>query len=311
MFAQFKTLPQLFDFFKDEETCLAYWEQIRYGNGNPTCPHCGYEGGAYKTDRGYKCKNKECQKKYTSKVGSIFEASKLPLRTWFAAIYLCCNHKKGISSLQLSRDLDIHQKSAWFMLHRIRTAFGEINPEMLGAGGQVVEVDETYVGGKMKNMTHKKRKELVRKQNDNKTMMMGYVERGGHLRLEVDSDKKGILDNVKRNVSHEAVLLSDMNSGYKSAIEHFVAHEQIDHSNKEYVRNGVIHTNTIEGVFSQFDRMVIGTYHYVSPKHMQAYANECAYRYNTRKGNITARFEDVVGKCSGVRVKYEILIGKS
>ncbi len=118
MFADFKTLPQLFDFFKDEVICSTYWEQVRW-EGNVTCPHCD-SVNPYKTNRGYKCRNIECQKKFSAITGTIFENTKMPLRTWFAAIYLCSNHKKGISSLQLSRDLGIHQKSAWFLLHRIR-----------------------------------------------------------------------------------------------------------------------------------------------------------------------------------------------
>lgn len=318
MFAQFKTLPQLFDFFKDEETCLNYWEKVRYGNGNPTCPHCGYEGGAYKTNRGYKCKNKECQKKYSSLVGSIFEASKLPLRTWFAAIYLCCNHKKGISSLQLSRDLDIHQKSAWFMLQRIRQAFAEINPQALGGSGVVVEADTTLVGGKAFNMHTKKRMETFNKKrggktNGNKTTIAGYIERGGTLRMDVVNNGEKENELLVKHVDTESVLMTDSAASCRKVGQQFAFHGIVDHTKDEYVskKDRTIHTNTIEGAFSHFDRMVMGTYHFVSNKHMQAYANEYAYRYNTRKGNITARFEDVVSKCSGVRVKYEVLIGKA
>ena len=117
MFAQFKTLPQLFDFFKDEETCMAFWEQVRW-NGNVTCVHCEAEN-PYKTNRGYKCRNKECQKKFSAITKSIFENTKLPLRTWFGAIFLAVNHKKGISSLQLGRDLGIHQSNAWFLLRNV------------------------------------------------------------------------------------------------------------------------------------------------------------------------------------------------
>ena len=174
MFAEFKTLPQLFDFFKDEETCLAYWEQVRWG-GNITCPHCGAVN-PYKTNRGYKCKNIECQKKFSALVDTIFENTKLPLRIWFGAIYLCANHKKGISSLQLGRDLGIHQKSAWYMLHRIRETMKEIQVIPLGGEGVVVECDNTVVGGKVKNMSNKKRKAITEgkaRRNDNKTKTEG------------------------------------------------------------------------------------------------------------------------------------------
>lgn len=146
MDTSFKTLIQLLDTFKDEKTCIEYLEQQRW-NGNPACPFCGSEK-PYSTNRGYKCSNKECHKKFTVKVGTIYENSKISLGTWFAAIYLCTSSKKGISSLQLSRQLGITQKSAWFVLHRIREMLKIQAPEMLT---NTVQIDETYVGGKEKN----------------------------------------------------------------------------------------------------------------------------------------------------------------
>ncbi|HYD22128.1 MAG TPA: IS1595 family transposase [Flavipsychrobacter sp.] len=314
MFAQFKTLPQLFDFFKDEQTCLEYWEQIRWG-GEPECPHCGHNQ-AYKTDRGYKCKNKECQKKFTSKVGSIFESSKLPLRTWFGAIYLCCNHKKGVSSMQIARDLGIHQKSAWFMLHRIRETFREINPQILGGEGVIVEADTTIVGGKAKNMHTKKRMDTLnpkRGGKGNKTHIAAYLERGGSVRMDVVDSHEKENELLVKHVCTSSVLMTDTAANLRAVGRNYAFHGVVDHSRDEYVckENKAIHTNTVEGVFSQFDRMVMGTYHNISKKHMQAYANECAYRYNTRKSQDPIRFECVVLRCSGVRVKYNVLTGKA
>jgi transposase-like protein len=312
MFAQFKTLPQLFDFFKDEETCMAYWEGVRWGETGITCPHC--EGGnPYKTNRGYKCKNIECQKKFTATVGTIFENTKMPLRTWFGAIYLCANHKKGISSLQLGRDLGIHQSSAWFLLHRIRETFKELTLIQLGGDGNIVEADTTVVGGKVKNMSNKKRKEIYDRKVgswDNKTHMAGYVERNGNIRFDVVESHETEVALVKKHVSTDSLLMTDTASNLKKVGKEFLYHGSVDHSKNEYVKEAIIHTNTIEGAFSHFDRMVIGTYHNITRKHMQAYANECAYRYNTRKMQQPIRFEDVVLKCSGVRLKYNILIGK-
>lgn len=304
MFAQFKTLPQLFDYFKDEKVCMAYWEQVRW-NGNVTCPHCN-AGNPYKTNRGYKCRNIECQKKFSPLVKSIFENTNLPLRTWFAAIFLCCNHKKGISSLQVSRDLGIHQKSAWFLLHRIREMIREINPNTLGGDGVIVEADSTIVGGKVKNMTKSKRRAIREdgpSRNDNKTVVSAYVERGGKVRFDVLDPHETERDLVVKHVDKGSVLMTDTGVSYKSAGKEFAAHEMVNHQMDEYVR-GNCHTNTIEGAFSLFDRMVIGIYHFISRKHMQAYCNEVAYRYNTRKMNITQRFEDAVMKCAGVRLKY-------
>lgn len=312
MFAQFKTLPQLFDFFKDEETCLIYWENVRWGATGITCPRCE-AGNPYKTNRGYKCKNLDCQKKFTATVGTIFEGTKLPLRTWFAAFYLCANHKKGISSLQLSRDLGIHQQSSWFMLHRIRETMKDLNVIQLGGDGCIVETDTTIVGGKTKGMSNKKRKAMKGDRNAamaNKTAVTAYMERGGAVRFDVKDPHENEPDLVRKHVDTGSVLMTDTANAYVTVGKEYADHQSVDHSKDEYVRDGYIHTNTIEGAFSQFDRMYVGTYHYISNKHMQAYANECAYRYNTRKANITTRFEDTVLKCSGVRLKYDVLIAK-
>jgi transposase-like protein len=308
MFAEFKTLPQLFDFFKNETICMAYWEQIRW-NGNPVCPHCE-TGNPYKTNRGFKCRSIDCQKKFTAIVGTIFENTKMPLRTWYGAIYLCANHKKGISSLQVSRDLGIHQKSAWFLLHRIRETMKEIAPEILGGEGVVVEVDNTVHGGKVKNMNNRKRREIkegIRGINDNKTSVAGYIERSNKIRFDVidaDETDKGLL---AKHVDTGSVLMTDSATTYTTIGKEYAHHGVVDHSKHEYVKEKVYHTNTLEGAFSLFDRMVVGTYHYISPKHLQAYCNESAYRYNTRKEACPQRFEDTILKCSGVRLKYKVL----
>ncbi|HMJ47384.1 MAG TPA: IS1595 family transposase, partial [Ferruginibacter sp.] len=146
MESQFKTLIQLLDFFKDEETCRTYLEQQRWG-GSPACPFCGVVN-PYRTNRGFKCRDKQCYKKFSVTVGTIYENSKVPLRTWFAAIYLCTSSKKGISSLQASRQLGVTQKTAWFVLHRVREMLREKAPQMLT---KQVQIDETYVGGLEKN----------------------------------------------------------------------------------------------------------------------------------------------------------------
>lgn len=311
MFAEFKTLPQLFDFFKNEETCIAYWEQIRW-NGNTTCPHCDSEN-PYKTNRGYKCRNVECQKKFTAIVGTIFENTKLPLRTWFAAMYLCANHKKGVSSLQLSRDLGIHQSNAWFLLHRIREVMMERAPQALGGEGVIVETDTTIVGGKTKTMSNKKRKSMKGDRNAamaNKTAVTAYIERGGSIRFDVVDSNENEPDLLRKHVDADSLLMTDTANTYIKVGKEFAFHGSVDHSKDEYVKDKIIHVNTIEGAFSHFDRMVIGTYHNISRKHMQSYANECAYRYNTRKSLDPIRFEDTVLRCSGVRLKYDTLIAK-
>jgi transposase-like protein len=185
---QFKTLPQLLDFFKDEETCIAYLEQRRWGD-TPACPFCGVVN-PYRTNRGFKCREKACGKKFTVKVGTFYENSKISLRNWFAAGYLCLSSKKEISSLQLSRQLGITQKTAWFVLHRFREMLKDKAPQMLTG---TTQIDETYVGGVIKNK-HKSKIAKNKKEkggrgftgrSEVKTPVFGIVESGGKVIVKV------------------------------------------------------------------------------------------------------------------------------
>lgn len=305
---EFKSIRELLKAFPDEQTCINHLEQLRW-NGNVVSPFDATSKVYKCAGNKYKCKN--TGKYFNVRTATLFDNTKIELQTWFVAIFLLTGHKKGISSLQLSRDLNVTQKTAWFMAQRIRNCFGLNDTDnedgKLGGGGQIVEVDETYVGGKMKNMTHKKRKAIgQRGANDNKHMVMGYLVRGGNLRLK-HVDKKAIFKSVLENVAQDSVLLTDMSGSYHAAPNHFAAHETVDHGRKEYVREGAIHTNSIEGVFSMFDRMVIGTYHYLSPKHMQKYANELSFRFNTRTITGSMRFNMLLSNCTN-RLTYQNLI---
>ncbi len=184
----------------------------------------------------------------------------------------------------------------------------------MGGEGVIVEVDETYVGGKVGNMSNKKRKEITDKLrgiNDNKSTVMGYIERSNKIRFKVIEEGENIKDLVRGNIDTNSVIMTDSSTVYTNVGKEFAHHGIVDHSKKEFVKEDVYHTNTIEGAFSLFDRMVIGIYHHVSPKHLQSYFNESAYRYNTRIMNCPMRFEETVAMCSGVRLTYKNLTVKS
>lgn len=308
---EFKSVIELVKAFPNEEVCIKHLEQLRW-NGNVVSPFDETSKVYVCKGNKYRCKN--TGKYFNVRTQTLFDNTKVELQTWFLAIYLVTAHKKGISSLQLGRDLNVTQKTAWFMLQRIRNCFGlnETDSEdgKLGGGGQVVEVDETYVGGKTKNFSKAKRKKVVGGTQSfaNKTTVMGYVVRGGALRLQVlPKGRAGIISGVLNNVSSDAILVTDTSSVYVNISDKFAAHEQINHSKEEYVRNSVIHTNTIEGAFSMFDRMIIGTYHFVSHKHMQKYADELSFRYNTRTGSECSRF-NLLLQHSSKRLTYQNLI---
>lgn len=301
---KFNSLIQLFDTFKTEDQCREYLIQQRW-NGKPVCPHCGYTEKAYRIEGGkrFKCGNKKCYKKYSVTVGTFFENSNIELRIWFAAMYLITAHKKGISSAQLARDLKVHQKTAWFMLHRIRGMVANQSPEMLK---EEVAVDETFVGGKDKNRHANKKKG----HDDEKAMVFGALEVStGKVKTKVLPDVSGasLKGAVREFVHPGSIMVSDDARGYKGFKDEY-AHVVINHSAGEYVR-GAFHTNGIENFWSLFKRGIIGIYHQVSHKHLQAYADEFAYRYNTRKVNDQERLSTVLTHTQG-RLKYKDLTKK-
>lgn len=290
----FKSLPQLLDYFKEETTCIKYYEQIRW-KGNPVCPHCG-ASKPYKTNRGYKCSNNKCYKKFTVKVGAIFQNSKIPMRIWFASIFLATTHKKGISSVQLALNLGITQKTAWFVLHRIRVMLKEKAPQMLGSKN-TVEVDETYIGGREGNKHFKKRRSLTNRALTNngkifnpKMTVLGIIERKGNIRLKhsPNAQTNYIKSFISRNVIKGSTIYSDEAPVYHYLSKNYT-HKSVKHSANKYVV-GNVHTNTIENFWSVLKRGLYGVYHQVSDKHLSKYLDEYSARFNTRKLSSHDRF---------------------
>lgn len=270
-------LIKLVEQFSDEEACRKHLAELRWPDG-VKCLRCESDkvNGPSKRHL-YECA--ECGYQFSVKVGTVFNDSKLPLWKWFVATYLMCESKKGMSANQLKRTLGVTYKTAWYLCHRIRSAMQDEGAALLTG---IVEADETYVGGKLGGFANKQ--ESARHRRDNKAVVLGAVERGGKVRLRVAPDAssatvKGFLNDV---VADDAdAIYTDAHRSYRGIGDHNTIHAYVDHSRDEYVR-GQVHTNTVESVWSLFDRSVIGSYHKLSKKHLPAYLDEAAFRWNNR-----------------------------
>jgi transposase-like protein len=299
------TLIEAIRYHSDLDICTEYVAKLRWPNG-PVCPSCGCVEYSYLTTRRlWKCK--ACKRQYSVKVGTIFEDSPLGLDKWLPAIWLVANSKNGISSHELGRSLGVTQKSAWFMLHRIRLA---MQTESFLLAGEV-EVDETFIGGKARNM-HKsvrERKGMSKGGGSmDKTVVLGMVERGGRVRAEVVPDAKGdtLKPRVEKAVAPGSVLYTDQWGGYHG-LDAVYSHETVDHV-KRYV-DGRVHTNGIENFWSLLKRGLHGTYVSVEPFHLFRYLDERVFTFNLRDHSDYGRFEAVLGAASGRRLTYAEVTG--
>ena len=298
----FKSVVELLDTFKDEQSCIEHLEWLRW-DGNVVSPFDP-------TSVVYKCKNnryrcKNTGKYFNVKTNTLFDNTKIPLRKWFVAIYLVTSHKKGISSLQLSRDIDVTQKTAWFMLHRIRKCFGIENNNDLN---NTVELDETYVGGKNKNRhSGKKVDHSQGRSGQDKTPVFGMVQRGGKVvALKCGkADGATLLPIIEQFVEEGSNIYTDELTAYNGLDATKYTHKVVNHGRSEYVKGGEF-TNTIEGFWAMLKRMIEGIYHSISSKYLQRYVDEAVYRYNTRKLSGSDCFKNMFAASIGV-VDYEMV----
>jgi transposase-like protein len=302
-----KTLQEAIKFFSDLDTCTTFMAQIRWPEG-VTCPYCAGKAVSYLSTRyKWKCMNKVCHKQFSVKVGTVMEDSPIGLDKWLAAVWLITNAKNGISSYEVMRALGITQKSAWFLMHRIRLAMQTGTFEKLS--GQV-EADETYIGGLARNMHRSEHSRKVTGTGGaGKVAVMGLLERDGKVRAKVIRDATSLTlhSEVRRNVEPGAELFTDGHRGYNGLHQEYI-HQVIDHAEK-YV-DGQIHTNGIENFWSLLKRGLKGTYVSVEPFHLFRYLDEQTFRFNERKGNDADRFIKTVRQVAGKRLTFDELIGK-
>lgn len=311
----FKNLKELFAAFKDEDVCRQYLIQQRW-NGEPECPYCGHKK-VYNIENGkrFKCANSECYKKFSVTVGTVFHASNIPLTTWFPAMYILASHKKGISSIQLAKDLGVTQKTAWFMMHRIREALKEDYPELLSG---TVEADETYMARKYASDYKGLPPEQVeyirnnRQNKKNKGAVLGIAHRETktvHVTAFDDNNSLNVRSEIKKHVKEGSNLMTDESLLYRAGLEEY-NRKAVFHSKKEWLRiegELSVHTNLVENFWSVMKRGVYGTYHQISFKHLQRYCDEFSYRYNTRKIKDNERFELTLKRVEG-RLSYKTLV---
>jgi transposase-like protein len=297
-------LPKLIERFGSEDRCHAYLEAVRWPDG-VRCPRCDSDKiSRIAKRRQFDCD--ACRYQFSVRVGTIFHDSHLPLWKWFLAVYLICESRKGISANQLKRTLGVSYKTAWYLCHRIRSTMKDDGSELLSG---TVEADETYIGGKTTG--YKNMQEVAKGRLKNKTVVLGAIERGGNLRVRVapSNDQRSIRDFLQEVVADDAeAIYTDSLRSYRGVGDANTRHEWVNHTADEWVR-GDVHTNTVESAWSLFDRAVIGAYHKLSRKHLPAYLDEFAFRFNNRDNAYLFR-DTILRLVLGETLPYRELIAK-
>ena len=299
------SLDELFDLFATEDAARQWFESHLWPDG-PVCPRCGLSDRAGATKNGKPMSHwcGACRRHFSVRMGTILEESRLPLRKWAIAIYLETTNLKGVSSMHLHRDLSVSQKTAWFMLHRIREAWKqELGDRFEGP----VEIDETFIGGKAKNMHAHKRKQVIKGRGSvGKTAVVGMKDRATNrvsAAVVKNVDQPTLQGFVAENVKPGAKVYTDDHGGYVGLPNH----ETVRHSVKEYV-NGMAHTNGIESFWAMLKRGYVGTYHRMSAKHLHRYVNEFAGRHNQREDDTIDQMAAVARGLGGKRLQYKELV---
>jgi len=302
-----KTLQEAIKYFADKETCTTFMAQLRWPEG-VTCPHCGGKAVSYLSSRFmWKCMNKACHKQFSVKRGTIMEDSAIGLDKWLAAIWLIANAKNGVSSYEIHRALGVTQKSAWFLLHRIRLAMQTGTFEKMSG---TVEADETFIGGLSRNMhKHARERKITGPGGCGKAIVFGLIERntgGSKVRTKVifDRSRETLHGEIRKHVEAGSEVFTDAHRSYGGLNPEYV-HQFVDHAER-YV-DGNVHTNSMENFWTLLKRGIKGTYVSVEPFHLFRYLDEQAFRFNERKGKDADRFVQVVKQVTGKRLTYEEL----
>jgi transposase-like protein len=297
--------------FADPQVAHDYFVQHRWPNG-VACPRmgCGSADVTYLAKyRRWNCK--ECKRQFTAKVGTVFEDSPIGLDKWLPAFWLIASNRNGISSHELARALGVTQKTAWFMLHRIREA---MQSDDFGPFTGTVEADETYIGGKWENKPLRVRKALGRKGwvRDGKTTVFGMVERKGRVRAwsVPDTKQSTLLPKLRASIDQDATVYTDSAWVYTHINEYFLKHSTVNHGLQEYVR-GNVHTNNIECFWAVLKRTIGGTYTHVHPRHLDRYLSEQVFRFDERENEDGPRFAKAVKGADGKRLTRKALIAKN